>query len=55
MGVINLYESLSFPEYGRKESDWSLIPHSLVVGRVGMRTINPRCVVVVVVLLHRGR
>jgi len=25
MGVINLYESLSLPEYGCKESDWSLI------------------------------
>ena len=38
----------------RAQGKW-LVSHSLLVGRVGMRTINPRCVVVVVVLLHRGR
>ena len=38
----------------RVQGKW-LVSHSLMVGRVGMRTINPRCVVGVVVSLHRGR
>ena len=45
---------ITIPPRVRVQGKW-LVSHSLVVGRVGMRTINPRCVVVVVVLLHRGR
>ena len=48
--LINIV--ISLPEYGCKESDRSRIPLWWGVGWVGMRTIDPWCVVVVVVILH---